>query len=104
MIFRFLLAAASVLLLTACAKDAAPPQAPEAQIDTTRVELHFHAIAGLNPGTTGQPAPVRVRIFELKTPLPSAVPTISPWQIAPSRPSVWTCWTRMKWWSSPASN
>ncbi|MDP2145417.1 MAG: type VI secretion system lipoprotein TssJ, partial [Pseudomonas sp.] len=54
MIFRFLLAAASVLLLTACAKDAAPPQAPEAQIDTTRVELHFHAIAGLNPGTTGQ--------------------------------------------------
>lgn len=66
MIFRFLLAAASVLLLTACAKDAAPPQAPEAQIDTTRVELHFHAIAGLNPGTMGQPAPVRVRIFELK--------------------------------------
>ena len=65
MISRFLLAAAGLLLLTACAKDAAPP-APEAQIDTTRVELHFHAIAGLNPGTTGQPAPVRVRIFELK--------------------------------------
>ena len=65
MIFRFLLAAASVLLLTACAKDAAPP-APEAQIDTASVELHFHAISGLNPGTAGQPAPVRVRIFELK--------------------------------------
>ncbi|VVO12173.1 hypothetical protein PS834_03535 [Pseudomonas fluorescens] len=65
MISRFLLAAAGLLLLTACAKDAAPP-APEAQIDTASVELHFHAISGLNPGTTGQPAPVRVRIFELK--------------------------------------
>ena len=66
MISRFLLATASLLLLTACAKDAAPPQAPETPIDSTRVELHFHAISGLNPGTTGQPAPVRVRIFELK--------------------------------------
>ena len=65
MISRFLLAAAGLLLLTACAKDAAPP-APEAQIDTASVELHFHAISGLNPGTTGQPTPVRVRIFELK--------------------------------------
>lgn len=65
MISRFLLAAAGLLLLTACAKDAAPP-APEAHIDTASVELHFHAISGLNPGTTGQPAPVRVRIFELK--------------------------------------
>ena len=65
MISRFLLAAAGLLLLTACAKDAAPP-APEAQIDTASVELHFHAISGLNPGTAGQPAPVRVRIFELK--------------------------------------
>lgn len=65
MISRFLLAAAGLLLLTACAKDAAPP-APEAQIDTASVELHFHAISGLNPGHAGQPAPVRVRIFELK--------------------------------------
>ncbi|WP_367373647.1 type VI secretion system lipoprotein TssJ [Pseudomonas lini] len=68
MIPRFLLAVATVLLLTACAKDAAKPQpeAAEAEADTAAVELHFHAIAGLNPGATGQPAPVRVRIFELK--------------------------------------
>ncbi|OPA96770.1 type VI secretion system-associated lipoprotein [Pseudomonas fluorescens] len=58
MIPRFLLAVATALLLTACAKDAAKP-------DTT-AELHFHAIAGLNPGANGQAAPVRVRIFELK--------------------------------------
>ncbi|MGN8274428.1 type VI secretion system lipoprotein TssJ [Pseudomonas sp. SMN5] len=66
MIHRFLLAVATALLLTACAKDAAPPQPEEAEADTAAVELHFHAIAGLNPGATGQPAPVRVRIFELK--------------------------------------
>ncbi|MGX0893225.1 type VI secretion system protein VasD [Pseudomonas sp. ADAK2 TE3594] len=68
MIPRFLLAVATALLLTACAKDAAKPQPEEAEAeaDTAAVELHFHAIAGLNPGTTGQPAPVRVRIFELK--------------------------------------
>jgi type VI secretion system protein VasD len=66
MISRFLLAAATMLLLTACAKDAANPDAPEADADTAAVELHFQAIAGLNPGASGQPAPVRVRIFELK--------------------------------------
>ncbi|UVK98719.1 type VI secretion system lipoprotein TssJ [Pseudomonas sp. B21-048] len=68
MIPRFLLAVATALLLTACAKDAAKPQPEEAEAeaDTAAVELHFHAIAGLNPGATGQPAPVRVRIFELK--------------------------------------
>ncbi len=68
MIPRFLLAVATALLLTACAKDTAKPQSEvaEAEADTAAVELHFHAIAGLNPGATGQPAPVRVRIFELK--------------------------------------
>ncbi|WP_447795353.1 type VI secretion system lipoprotein TssJ [Pseudomonas farris] len=66
MIPRFLLAVATALLLTACAKDAAKPQPEETEADTAAVELHFHAIAGLNPGATGQPAPVRVRIFELK--------------------------------------
>ncbi|WP_434608831.1 type VI secretion system lipoprotein TssJ [Pseudomonas sp. D2-30] len=66
MIPRFLLAVAVALLLTACAKDAAQPQPEEAEADTAAVELHFHSIAGLNPGASGQPAPVRVRIFELK--------------------------------------
>lgn len=66
MIPRFLLAVATALLLTACAKDAAAPQPEEAEADTAAIELHFHAIAGLNPGASGQPAPVRVRIFELK--------------------------------------
>ena len=66
MIPRFLLVAATALLLTACAKDAAKPEAGEAEADTAAVELHFHAIAGLNPGANGQAAPVRVRIFELK--------------------------------------
>ena len=56
MIPRFLLAAATALLLTACAKDAAKPEAPEAEADTAAVELHFHAIAGLNPGANGQAA------------------------------------------------
>ncbi|MFW9269617.1 type VI secretion system lipoprotein TssJ [Pseudomonas sp. NR3] len=66
MIPRFLLAVAVALLLTACAKDAAQPQPEEAEADTAAIELHFHSIAGLNPGASGQPAPVRVRIFELK--------------------------------------
>lgn len=66
MIPRFLLAVAAALLLTACAKDAANNQPEEAEADTAAIELHFYAINGLNPGATGQPAPVRVRIFELK--------------------------------------
>ena len=67
MIPRFLLAVTTALLLTACAKDAVKPEtAAEAEADTAAVELHFHAIAGLNPGANGQAAPVRVRIFELK--------------------------------------
>jgi type VI secretion system protein VasD len=64
MIPRFLLAVATMLLLTACAKDAAAPAAPvEDEANTAAIELHFHAIEGLNPGANGQAAPVRVRIF-----------------------------------------
>lgn len=68
MIPRFLLAVASLLMLAACTKDVAEPQASAAEVEanTAAVELHFHAIAGLNPGANGQAAPVRVRIFELK--------------------------------------
>ena len=68
MIPRFLLAVASLLMLAACTKDVAEPQASAAEVEanTAAVELHFHAINGLNPGANGQAAPVRVRIFELK--------------------------------------
>src|SRR3989344_1333637 len=68
MIPRFLLAVASLLMLAACTKDVAEPQASAAEVEANpaAVELHFHAIAGLNPGANGQAAPVRVRIFELK--------------------------------------
>ncbi|CAD5204116.1 type VI secretion system lipoprotein TssJ [Pseudomonas sp. FEN] len=67
MIYRVLLAAALTLLLGACAKDAvAPPPAEAPVADSASASLHFHAIAGLNPGADGVPAPVRVRIFELK--------------------------------------
>jgi len=68
MIPRFLLAVASLLMLAACTKDVAEPQASAAEVEanSAAVELHFHAIAGLNPGANGQAAPVRVQIFELK--------------------------------------
>ncbi|NMX39472.1 type VI secretion system lipoprotein TssJ [Pseudomonas veronii] len=68
MIPRFLLAVASLLMLAACTKDVAEPQASAAEVEanSAAVELHFHAIAGLNPGANGQASPVRVRIFELK--------------------------------------
>ncbi len=67
MIFRFLLAVATALLLTACTQHAAKPEsAAEADANSAAITLHFHAIAGLNPGVNGQAAPVRVRIFELK--------------------------------------
>ncbi|AIR88604.1 type VI secretion system lipoprotein TssJ [Pseudomonas cremoricolorata] len=56
-----LVAAAALILLSACSKDATP-QAPAEQA----VQLYFSAAAGLNPGASGEPAPVRVRIFELK--------------------------------------
>lgn len=58
-----LLAVAATLLLTACAKDPAPAVADKS---TAPLVLHLQAIAGLNPGADGQPAPVRVRLYELK--------------------------------------
>jgi type VI secretion system protein VasD len=64
-----LLTLAAMLLLAACAKDAPPSVAEAAQAaDTASLVLRFQAEAGLNPGPGGEPAPVRVRIFELKNP------------------------------------
>ncbi|MGI3744624.1 MAG: type VI secretion system lipoprotein TssJ [Janthinobacterium lividum] len=63
------MAASIALLLAGCAKNGQTPpsaDAPEKAADAATVELHFNAVAGLNPGANGQPAPVRVRIFELK--------------------------------------
>jgi type VI secretion system VasD/TssJ family lipoprotein len=54
------------LWLVACAKNAESPQSVEKTSDATTMALHFDAVAGLNPGANGQPAPVRVRIYELK--------------------------------------
>lgn len=53
-----LLAVAS--LLSACASDPAPPP-------PTIVVLQFQAAADLNPSADGQAAPVRVRLYELKS-------------------------------------
>lgn len=67
-----LLTLAAMLLLAACAKDAPPSVAEAAKAakaaDTASLVLRFQAEAGLNPGPGGEPAPVRVRIFELKNP------------------------------------
>ena len=48
----------AALLLTACATSEPP---------ATRVLLQFQASADLNPSTSGQAAPVRVRLYELKS-------------------------------------
>lgn len=59
-------------LLSACSSPSAPASAPapapaaQAATDQPGVTLDIHASAKLNPGATGQAAPVRVRIFELK--------------------------------------
>ncbi|MDH0749421.1 type VI secretion system lipoprotein TssJ [Pseudomonas sp. GD03842] len=60
------LAAAMALLLMACSRHIAPPNPFEGATEASRVVLHFTAADGLNPGGSGQPAPVRVRLFELK--------------------------------------
>ncbi len=57
------LALAATLLLAACAKDPAPAMADKA---AAPLVLHLQSIAGLNPGADGRPAPVRVRLYELK--------------------------------------
>lgn len=59
-----LIAALAMALLSACSKDA--PVEPAAVAAAPAVTLYFSAAEGLNPGATGIPAPVRVRIFELK--------------------------------------
>lgn len=64
--FKKFLAVAAALLLAACAKDSVAPASAPAPAATDLV-LHIQAIAGLNPGADGQPAPVRVRLFELKS-------------------------------------
>ncbi|MDF2640778.1 MAG: type secretion protein [Pseudomonas sp.] len=59
------LAAMTLLMLGGCAKDGPVAQAvvPDVVNATT---LSFQAAQDLNPGVTGQAAPVRVRIYELK--------------------------------------
>lgn len=66
---KVVMAASIALLLAGCAKNGQTPPSADAlekAADAATVELHFNAVAGLNPGANGQPAPVRVRIFELK--------------------------------------
>ncbi|MDR2308834.1 MAG: type VI secretion system lipoprotein TssJ [Paucimonas sp.] len=61
-----LIAALAIVLLSACSKDT--PVAPVAN-DTAPISaaiLYFSAAAGLNPGSDGTPAPVRVRLYELR--------------------------------------
>ncbi|WP_434771507.1 type VI secretion system lipoprotein TssJ [Pseudomonas entomophila] len=58
-------AALAVMLLSACSS--APPMPQQAPSpDKTRVNLRFTADSALNPGAEGVPAPVRVRIYELR--------------------------------------
>ncbi len=65
--FRSVVSAAlTVLLLGACAKDVQTPKDASVSSSEASVTLDFQAAAGLNPGATGQAAPVRVRLYELK--------------------------------------
>ncbi|KQQ49350.1 type VI secretion protein [Pseudomonas sp. Leaf127] len=59
---------ALALLLGGCSsKPGEPPAlAPVEAAEDGAITLYLQAAAGLNPGASGQPAPVRVRIFELK--------------------------------------
>ncbi|MDF0729344.1 type VI secretion system lipoprotein TssJ [Pseudomonas entomophila] len=61
-----LIAAVAFVLLSGCGKDAAVAPAPAPDAQAPAVTLYFSAAAGLNPGATGSPAPVRVRLYELK--------------------------------------
>lgn len=51
---------ALTLVLGACASQPEPPP-------PTVVQLHFQAAPDLNPAPGGQPSPVRVRLYELKS-------------------------------------
>lgn len=64
---RIPLTALAVLLLTACTKEPDMPALPVTPSQDARIALHLVADAGLNPGATGQAAPVRVRMYELKS-------------------------------------
>ncbi|MBC7209384.1 type VI secretion system lipoprotein TssJ [Pseudomonas mosselii] len=62
-----LIAALAMVLLSACSKDSpVEPAVTDAAPPATGITLYFSAAAGLNPGASGTPAPVRVRIYELK--------------------------------------
>jgi type VI secretion system protein VasD len=47
-------------LLSACASEPPPPPPP------TVLQLHFLGSSELNPSPAGDPAPVRIRVYELK--------------------------------------
>lgn len=61
-----LVAALSLVLLAACSKDSPVAPAADSAPDSAAVTLYFSAAEGLNPGPGGTPAPVRVRLYELK--------------------------------------
>lgn len=61
-----LVAALSLVLLGACSKDEAVAPVADNAPASPAVTLYFSAAAGLNPGPGGAPAPVRVRLYELK--------------------------------------
>lgn len=64
---RVVLAAALALMLISCADNVESPQPVEKTEEGTAITLHFNAVEGLNPGVSGHPAPVRVRVYELRT-------------------------------------
>jgi len=66
MFHRFLLTAVLVLPLTSCAEKPRIATQPVTAAEDARVALHMVADPGLNPGATGIPSPVRVRLYELK--------------------------------------
>lgn len=68
MLRTFLLTAIGLLLLTSCAKEPINPPPPVTANEEARVALHMVADPRLNPGATGVAAPVRVRLYELKSP------------------------------------
>ncbi|HKS13184.1 MAG TPA: type VI secretion system lipoprotein TssJ [Pseudomonas sp.] len=61
-----LIAAAAFALLSACSKDAPVAPAADPVAPGPGITLYFSAAPGLNPGAGGTPAPVRVRLFELR--------------------------------------
>lgn len=60
-IFSLLHGVVLASLLAACASEPPPPPPP------TVLQLHFLGSSELNPSPAGDPAPVRVRLYELKS-------------------------------------